>query len=236
MPSPAVSSKEQKTFFKNPKSIFSTLFPTVLAGAAGLIVFLDAISDGGTLAPLAFELVNWVAILVALSLFVGLLSVVGTHVRHISRRQSDWVYSIVLLLSMFLVIVLGVFRVPPGNGGAIFQPNLAEEPIRRFFHAVYEPLTSSLLALLAFFSLSTVIRALQRRSAEVVVIVGVAVLVLIAQLPPIAEQPYVEKTVQWVRSYVALAGARGLLIGVAIGTLVASMRVLLGFDQPYLDN
>jgi hypothetical protein len=41
---------------------------------------------------------------------------------------------------------------------------------------------------------------------------------------------------QWINDYVVLAGARGLLIGVALGTLVASMRVLLGFDQPYIDR
>lgn len=235
MTSPATSTKEQKTFFKNPKSIISTLIPTIVAGTTGLIVFIDSISDGGAIAPLAFGLVNWAAILIAISLLVGVLSVTGSHIRRIVNRQPDWVYSIVLLLSMLIVIVIGIVRIPP-SGGTFLQPNLAEEPIRRFFHAVYEPLTSSLLALLAFFSLSTVIRALQRRSAEVIVIVGVAVGILIMQLPPVAEQPYVTEAVQWLSSYVALAGARGLLIGVALGTLVTSMRVLLGFDQPYLDN
>jgi hypothetical protein len=35
---------------------------------------------------------------------------------------------------------------------------------------------------------------------------------------------------------VALAGARGLVIGSAIGAFVAGLRVLLGFDTPYLDR
>jgi hypothetical protein len=213
------------------------LIATLVAGVTGLIVFIDAIGAGGVFAPFAFGFVQWAAVLVALALLVGLLSVAISHIKRIIQRHPDWGYSVILILSMFTVIIIGVFRVPTGGGVFSFlQPNLAEEPIRRFFHAVYEPLTSSLLALLAFFSLSTIIRATQRRSFEVVVILVVAVVVLIVQLPPVAEQPGITTALEWCNRYIALAGARGLLIGVTIGTLVASMRVLLGFDQPYLDN
>ena len=212
------------------------LFATLVAGVVGFIVFIDAIGAGGSIAPLAFGLVQWASVLVALSLVAGLFSVAGSHFKRLLQRQPEWRYSVVLLVSMLAVIVLGIFRIPPGADGSLLQPNLAEQPVRRFFHAVYEPLTSSLLALLAFFSLSTIIRALQRRTAEVIVIVVVAGIVLIVQFPPVAEQPGVAAALQWFNQYVALAGARGLLIGVAVGTLVASMRVLLGFDQPYLDS
>lgn len=219
------------SLFRDPKRFIATL----IAGVTGFIVFIDSIGAGGVIAPIAAGLVSWAAILVGLSLIIGLLSVAGSHINRVAQKQEEWVYSLVLLLSMLAVVIVGVFRIPP-SGGSFLQPNLAEEPIRRFFHAVYEPLTSSLLALLAFFSLSTIIRAIQRRSAEVLIIVSVALIVLIVRLPPVAEQPQVSQVVQWLNNYVALAGARGLLIGVAVGTLVASMRVLLGFDQPYLDN
>jgi hypothetical protein len=33
-----------------------------------------------------------------------------------------------------------------------------------------------------------------------------------------------------------LAGARALIIGAAIGAVIAGVRVLLGFDQPFLDR
>jgi hypothetical protein len=68
------------------------------------------------------------------------------------------------------------------------------------------------------------------------VIVGVALVVLLSQLTPVAALPLVGDTMQLINNYIVLAGARGLLIGVALGTIVASMRVLLGFDLPYLDR
>ncbi|NTU81552.1 MAG: hypothetical protein HGA45_19580, partial [Chloroflexales bacterium] len=92
------------------------------------------------------------------------------------------------------------------------------------------------LALLAFFSLSAALRALRRGSAEAMVIIVVAALVLLAQLPPVAALPGVGVAAQWLNDYVALAGARGLLVGAAIGAFVAGVRVLLGFDTPYLDR
>lgn len=233
--SPAPFSSEPRTsLFKDPKRLVSVVLPMIIGGATGLIVFIESISSGSFIAPIAFSLVEWTATLVALALLVGLISVTSSHIRRVISRREDWGYSVILLLAMVAVILVGITGIP---GLTVVLPqNLAEQPIRRFFHAVYEPLTTSLLALLAFFSLSTIIRALQRRKAEVIVITSVALAVLIIQLPPVASLPILSDIFQWINQYIALAGARGLLIGTAIGTLVACMRVLLGFDQPYLDN
>ncbi len=226
----SLSKETRASFFTNPWRLIAT----VVAGTAGLIVLIDSARAGSAITPLAFVVVSWSAILVALALLVGLVSVTSSHIKRVTSRHADWKYSIVLLLSMFAVILVGIFRVPL-DGGLPFQPNLAEEPVRRFFHAVYEPLTSSLLALLAFFSLSTIIRALRKPRVEALVIIGVALAMLILQIPFVSALPLVDAMLGWVNQYVAMAGARGLIIGVAIGTIVASMRVLLGFDQPYLD-
>jgi hypothetical protein len=213
------------TLFRDWKRWLTVL----VAGVVGLIVLLDAV---GLITPVAFWLVSWAATLTALALLVGLLSVAGTHLRRVRERAPDWGYSLILLAGMLAVIITGVF----GGADVRLQQSLAEEPLRVFFSTVYEPLASSLLALLAFFSLSAALRALGQRRPEAWVIVGVALVVLLSQLAPVATLPYVGATMQWINDYVVLAGARGLLIGVALGTLVASMRVLLGFDQPYIDR
>jgi hypothetical protein len=206
---------------------------TIITGSVGLIVLLDAIGVKiAILNNFAALLVNWAAVLTALALLIGLLSVSGSHIMRVVRQNSDWPYSLVLLLGMFLVIGAGIV----GGPSALFPDTLAEEPVRWVFTTIYEPLASSLLALLAFFSLSAALRAFQHRHIEALVIVGVALVVLLTQLGPVAALPFVGMTVQWFNDYVVLAGARGLLIGVALGSLVASMRVLLGFDQPYLDR
>jgi hypothetical protein len=212
------------------------LLAVVIAGVAGLIVLVDFAGAGGMFAPVARMLVEWAAVITAVGLLLGIVSVTGSHVQRLRRRSPDWAYSLILVLGMLAVIFTGIFFPLPGRSGWVLPGSLAEIPIRTFFRVVYEPLASSLLALLAFFSLSAALRALGRGSAEATVIVVVAALLLIAQLPPVAALPAVGPTFQWLNDYVALAGARGLVIGAAIGALVAGVRVLLGFDTPYLDR
>lgn len=216
-------------FLNDPKRLLAIL----VVGIVGLIVLIDFVGVIPSVASVAFVLVDWAATLTALGILVGLASVAATHVRRMVRRDREWGYSAVLLFGMLTVVVVGIVGIP---GITVLPQNLAEEPIRRFFEIVYEPLASSLLALLAFFSLSVALRSFQRRSAEAIVIVVVALVVLVLQLPLVATVPYLDQALRWVNDYAALAGARGLLIGVAIGTLVAGVRVFLGFDQPYLDR
>lgn len=215
---------------------FKRLLAVVIAGVAGLIVLIDFAGAGGLFSLLARTLVDWAAVITAIGLLFGVLSVVGAHLQRVRARSADWGYSLILILGMLAVIVAGIFFPLPGRAGIVLPGTLAEIPIRTVFRVVYEPIASSLLALLAFFSLSAALRALGRGSAEATVIVVVAALVLLAQLPPVAALPAVGPGVQWLNDYVALAGARGLLLGAAIGALVAGVRVLLGFDTPYLDR
>src|SRR5262249_50456986 len=221
------------SFLRDPKRLIATL----IAGVAGLIVLIDFASAVSNLDPMARIIVDWAALLAALALLVGLLSVTAGHVMRVLRRQPDWGYSLVLLAAMLIVIVSGtVVGLVPG-GYTLFPSSLVEQPIRDMFRAFYQPLASSFLALLAFFSLSAALRALRRRTADALVIVIVSILVLaLAALPQAAELPVLGTSVRWISDYVALAGARGLLIGAALGAVVAGVRVLLGFDQPYLDR
>lgn len=221
------------SFLRDPKRLIATL----VAGVAGLLVLIDFASAVPNLDQLARIVVEWAALLAVMALLVGLLNVTAGHLMRVLRRQSDWGYSLVLLAAMLVVIVSGtIIGLVPG-GYTLFPSSLVEQPIRDLFRAFYQPLASSFLALLAFFSLSAALRALRRRTADALVIVIVALLVLVlAALPQAVALPVLGDSMRWISDYVALAGARGLLIGAALGAVVAGVRVLLGFDQPYLDR
>jgi hypothetical protein len=225
------------SFLRDPKRLIATL----IAGVAGLIVLIDFAGSVGSVDALARVLVNWAALLAALALLVGLLSVAISHFMRVLRRRPDWGYSVVLLVAMLLVIISGTVVGFWNTGGetkvVLFPQSLVEQPIRDLFRAFYQPLAASFLALLAFFGLSAALRALRRRTVDALVIVIIAVVVLaLAGLPQLAALPLLGEGVRWLSDYVVLAGARGLLLGSALGALVAGVRVLLGFDQPFLDR
>ncbi|MBP1465424.1 hypothetical protein EYB53_006870 [Candidatus Chloroploca sp. M-50] len=212
------------------------LFAVMLAGVCGVIVLMDFAGGEGALAALATLLVGWAAVLTAVALLLGIVSVAGHHVGRVRQQHNDWRYSLVLLVGMLVMLVAGIFFPLPGRGGLVLPANLAEVPIRTVFRVVYEPVASSLLALLTFFSLSAALRSVQQRRGEAIVMIVVAALALLAQLPVLAAIPTIGGTLQWLNDVVAVAGARGLVIGAALGALVAGVRVLLGFDTPYLDR
>lgn len=227
------------SFLRDPKRLIATL----IAGICGLLVLIDFVNLRIFSVPLMAQIVvSWAAIISAIALFIGLFSVASNHVRRVQQRSADWVYSLILVGSMLAVVISGIFvgwsTNERGELGYVLLPNsLVEQSIRDIFRAVYQPLTSALLGLLSFFSLSAALRALQRRSADALLIVVVACLVLLISALPSGMLPSLLPVgMDWLANYVALAGARALLIGSAIGAIVAGVRVLLGFDQPFLDR
>jgi hypothetical protein len=222
------------TFLRDPKRLIATL----IAGVAGLLVLIDFTGPLPVVSPLAQITLDWAALIAALALVIGLVNVTGNHIGRVTRRSTDWGYSLILLVAMAIVIFAGtLFPLQNPDGSLTVPSSLIEQPVRLVFSVVYTPLASSLLALLTFFSLSAALRAVRRRTADALVIVAVALAVLVAtSLPQLELAPGVGDGLRWFSDHVVLAGARGLLIGAAIGALVAGVRVLLGFDQPYLDR
>ncbi len=221
------------SLLRDPKRLLAILVAII----AGLIVLIDLVADWTPIDDAATILVEWAGIIAALALLIGLISLTGSHLSRIRQRGTDWPYSLLLILAMVTVVLVGIFFPLPGRNGIVLPTTLAETPIRTLFRTVYEPLAASLRALLAFFSLSAALRALRRGSGEGLVIVTVAVLVLLTQIPAVGTWiPLLGPTIQWLNDSIALAGARGLLLGTTIGALVAGIRVMLGFDTPYLDR
>jgi hypothetical protein len=225
------------SFLRDPKRLIATL----IAGIAGLFVLLDYVGQNASLDVFGQMVLSWAAVLTALALLVGLLSVAGNHMMRVVRRSADWGYSLLLLVSMLAVVisgtVIGIVTTPSGEVGyVLFPSSLVEQPVRDLFRALYQPLASSFLALLTFFSLSAALRAVHRRTADALVIVVVALIVLAVSAIPQDAVPLLNGTVGWVSDYRARAGARALLIGTALGAVIAGVRVLFGFDQPYLDR
>ena len=103
-------------------------------------------------------------------------------------------------------------------------------------NSVIVPVEASLMALLAVTLVYASVRLLRRRtSAMSLVFLGTAVVMLIASASlPLGDVGIFSDFLRpWMQHVLAMGGARGLLIGIGLGTLTTGLRVLMGADRPY---
>lgn len=192
----------------------------IVAISVGLITLLDLLLGTG----LSFFMLRWAAVVVAFALIPGVLNLLGFHIRKIREFQDGWPYSSVLIFSLILTLIIGWEG--PNSRGA-----------QAIFSSVLHPLESTFFALLAIFVASTAYRAFRVKDFETFLLVTFAVIVLLGQVP-IGYQLWSEFPLikDWVLNVPTLAGTRGILLGVALGTIATALRIILGADRPYADS
>lgn len=194
----------------------------IFAAVAGLIVLLGYFVPA--LAGLQSLLLRWSIILAGAATVVGVFSLILVHLNRIGNREKGRAFSAVLLLCLLFSLGLGLALGPD-------HPD-----VRLLVNAVVVPVESSLMALLAVSLLYACVRLLRwRANAMSVVFLTTAALMLIASATfPFGEVGALNNFLRpWFQHVLALGGARGMLIGMALGTLVTGIRVLIGADRPY---
>jgi hypothetical protein len=198
------------------------IVPVALAIGVGIVVLLGQFITNVTLDNIVAALVGWGAIVAAFALLLGLANLVVFHTKRIAARDKQMPYSI-LILAAALVVFLMVL--PSGGTGP------ASQWVMRY---IYQPLEASFLALLVFFIATAVYRALRVRTWEMALFALSAVVVLIGSAPLTQVlSPLFPAAREWIVNVPALAGGRGILLGVALGIIATGLRLLTGIDRPY---
>ncbi len=198
------------------------LFPVGLAIGVGLIVLLGQFLANETLANIVNVLVAWGAIVAAFALLLGLANLVVFHVQRILKREAQMPFSILILVTALVVFLL----VLPSGG-----TDASAQWVLRY---IYQPLEASFLALLVFFIATAMYRALRVRTWEMALFALSALVVLIGSVPfTQILSPLIPEARDWVMNVPAVAGVRGILLGVALGIIATGLRLLTGIDRPY---
>ncbi len=215
----------------NRKSLLSSVIAitsTALAIAGGVFVlagyFFAQNANGQTslLTDIRLTLLNWAIILAGFAIFIGILNLFQVHFKKIQEKQKGPVYSLLLIISLAATFLFGLVR--PGQMGVVFT-------------TVQLPVEASLMALLAVTLTYASIRLLRRRLNLLSVIFLVTALLILLGTAPLPFLGDIPGLSDWVRPFIAqvmaAAGARGILLGVALGTLTTGLRILFGADRPY---
>lgn len=198
-----------------------------------IAVFLGVLTLLGLVVPLPQInriVLNWASFIAAAALLLGILNLFNVHSGRLFRERN--LYSGVLILSMLAVFGLAVTDSP---GIALTQNG-----VETVFNWVQAPLESALAALLGFILLITGFQMLRnRRNGYAFLFLLTAMFILLANvltlvtLVPAPIRDLVTQFRRFIQEVVVTAGMRGILLGIALGTITLSIRLLLGMERPY---
>jgi hypothetical protein len=193
--------------------------------AAGLIVLLGYFFPD-QLESFRIVLLDWAIIIAAMAVLIGIYNLIAVQMEKIRTRQKGSTYGVILVIALIITFGLGLILGP-------------ESPYMRLtIDAIIVPVEASLMAILAVTLIYASIRLLRRRvDVTSVLFLAVAVIFMLAIVPiPFGGVSALQDVILEVTGMFSRGGARGLLIGIALGTLLTGLRVLFGIDRPYGGN
>jgi hypothetical protein len=195
--------------------------PVFIATGAGLLALAGYLFPGSAFSLYRDRLVDWAVIIAAFAFVLGLFNLLRVHGERMLKLSDGWVYSLVLLLTA------GIAWLPPvmqGPAGAATQ---------QMMDMFIAPLGGALAALVVFALTLALFRLFRRRWNALNVLFLVVVALSLLGATPIPGFLWLSELRDWVISVPGMAGMRGLLLGVVLGTVITGLRVLLATDRPH---
>lgn len=201
-------------------------YATVYFVAAPGAIDLQAISD---------KLLSYLTAVLTAGFAIGVINLARVHGINIKRRRATWKFSVILLTSLCGMAIFSVIASPYAldPDAAIIPASVIgfATPVWQFlYYKILVNVNSSIFSLLAFFIASAAYRAFKARTLESTLLLVAGLLVVLGQAP-IAGLiwPGFSAIREWILAFPNTAGQRGILIGLALGIVVFSVRRLFRY-------
>ncbi len=207
--------------------------PLLLTALVGVVTLLGFFVPHPFVSRPADFLQQSVVIAVAFGFVLGGANVLKVNLEGIARRQTDWPYKLVLVVSLVVTVVIGLLD------GRDWQ-NAASRSMW-IYRNLYSPMSATMFALLAFFVASAAFRAFRIRTFEAGLLAVAALIVMLGRVPlgaalTSALPPWLQLDAwqQWIMDVPQNAAKRAILIGAAMGVMATGLRVILGIERSHL--
>jgi hypothetical protein len=204
---------------KNP------LYPAIAIGV-GIVVLLGYFLQIDLLVNVRITFLEWATILIGVALLVGVANLFMVHWNRATSDHPNRYNSLALLVGLVLTLLIVGY----------FGPT---DPISVWiFNYIQIPIEASLMALLSIVLIYAGVRLLRRKpNLLTIVFIATAVVILLMSGPLFGiDIPGLAELRIWIGKVPAVAGARGILLGISLGIIAAGLRILMGADRPYGGN
>jgi len=189
----------------------------------GVVMFAQYFSS----LPLAHQInqavLQYWQIIFAFALVLGIVGFCQNNIVQM-RRGHDPLFRLVSLLGLVAMPVLAaVWGIKAGS------------PFLWMFENVQAPMQSTVFALLAFFVASASFRGFRARSGPAAILLASALIILLSRtLIPGLMSGWLPEAADWIRNNPSMAARRAILIGIGLGSLTTSLRVIVGIERTWL--
>ncbi len=223
------------------------LLITAIGGLVLIVAYFIPFMQG-----LGERVAIWFDLLAAIAFVLGGGNLMKLHLRKISDRGPGWGYSGIVLASFLATLFVGLGKI--GVSPSVQFPDFAwsgqyrivGSPFWYLYQYAFQPLTATIFALLAFYIASAAFRAFRAKNLEANLLLGTAFIILLGRtfagvaltdwIDP--NGPFsglrIENLTVYIMSVFNTAGNRAIMIGIALGIVSTSLKVLLGMDRSYL--
>ena len=218
---------------------FRRTLPLVLAFVMGVALILQYYIPHQASEDLLTQLNDWLIIIGVFAFLLGIYSLCHVHALRISRQGAGWGYSAVVFVGIAIGLGTGIV-----SQGEVTTPDGTISPLGWMYNYMLAPLQGTMFAILGFFVASAAFRAFRARTLEAVLLLGAAMLVMFGRVPlgeylwgllvgedaPVAMRDIVE----WIMNTPNLAARRGVMLGVTLGAVATSLKIIFGIERAYL--
>jgi hypothetical protein len=204
---------------------------TAIAIGVGIVVLLGYFIP--SFISVRFILLRIGLVLAAVALLVGVVNLLNVHFKKMRSQNENSGYSLILVFSLLITLVVGIIDMVQTYW--VGTPNF--QMTNWVFTNIQLPIETTLLAVTAI-SLTYAAASILRKRMDLFSITFFFVVLLVllgsVSIPPV-KLPLLSSIRDWILRVPALGGARGLLLGIALGTITTGIRILMGTDRPYGD-
>jgi len=199
----------------------------------------------------------WFDVLAAIAFILGGGNLLRTHLKRISDRGRGWGYSAIVLIAFVVTLFVGLAKI--GVAPSPQFPDHAWSGQYRqtgsafwfMYQYAFQPLTATIFALLAFYIASAAFRAFRAKNLEAKLLLGTAFIILLGRtfagvaltdwIDPANWEGFqyltglrLENLTVYIMAVFNTAGNRAIMIGIALGIVATSLKILIGVDRSYL--
>lgn len=207
--------------------------PLLITGIVGVVFVLQYFIPHTPFDKMNDWFSDWFSIIAAFAIWLGALNLMKISFQKIIGRRADWGYAVVIVAMFFLIAIIGF------SEGEAFRDQGTR--FSWIYDYIYTPLSSTMFAILAFFVASASYRAFRARNFEATLLLLAAFFVMLGRVPVgdvlsgfMPESWRLSDLATWIMNFPNTAGQRAIMIGIALGTVSTSLRIILGIERSHL--